>query len=264
MHNPPIRRATLLAACLAFFVILLDGSIVLALVRMKKALGTDLRGLQWVVDGYALVFASLLLTGGSLADKFGARRLILAEISLFTLAAGLCGLAPSLGWLLAGRALQGIGGALLLPASLTLLRAAYPDAQERAHAVGLWIAAGRAANAAGPSAGSLLITFFSWRSIFLVNLPVGAFLVWLTLRHALRPAPNRGARLDIAGQALAVAALGLFTWAIIEGQDLGWGSLRSSARWSPRRPASSRSSGRQPSRCCRPTCSAATRRPGCR
>ncbi len=226
MHRGSSRRATLLAACLAFFVILLDSSIVnLALVRMQEALRTDLRGLQWVVDGYALVFASLLLTGGSLADKFGAHRLFLAGISLFTFASGLCGLAPSLGWLLAGRALQGIGGALLLPASLTLLRAAYPDTRERAHAVGLWIAAGGAANAAGPSAGGLLMTFFSWRSIFLVNLPIGAFLVWLTLRHALRPASNRGARLDIAGQVLAVVALGLFTWAIIEGQDLGWGSL---------------------------------------
>jgi DHA2 family methylenomycin A resistance protein-like MFS transporter len=216
--SPSVRRATLLAACLAFFVILLDSSIVnLALVRMQEALKTDLRGLQWVVDGYALVFASLLLTGGCLADKFGAHRLFLAGISLFTLASDLCGLAPSLGWLLAGRALQGVGGALLLPASLTLLRAAYPDTRERARAVGLWIAAGGAANAAGPSAGGLLITFFSWRSIFLVNLPIGAFLVWLTLRHALRPASNRGARLDIAGQVLAIVALGLFTWAIIEG-----------------------------------------------
>jgi MFS transporter, DHA2 family, methylenomycin A resistance protein len=133
MHRPNASRLTLFAACLAFFVILLDTSIVnLALVRMQGEFHTNLGGVQWVVDSYALVFASLLLTGGTLADKLGAQFVFAFGISLFTLASGLCGLAPNLGWLLLGRAVQGIGGALLLPGSLTLLRAAYPDATERA------------------------------------------------------------------------------------------------------------------------------------
>ena len=220
------RWPTLLAACLAFFVILLDTSIVnLALVRMQEELHTNLGGIQWVVDGYALVFASLLLTGGTLADTWGAQPVFLFGISLFTLASGLCGLAPNLDWLLAGRALQGIGAAVLLPGSLTLLRAAYPDVGERARAVGLWIAAGGVANAAGPTVGGLLITAFSWRAIFLVNLPIGAGLAWLAARHVLRPAANGGGHLDLQGQVLAIIALGLFTWTIIEGPDLGWTSL---------------------------------------
>jgi MFS transporter, DHA2 family, methylenomycin A resistance protein len=220
-----VRRATLLASSLAFFVILLDTSIVnLALVRMQDALGTDLAGLQWVVDLYALVFASFLLTGGALADKFGAQRLFLLGVGLFTASSALCGLAPGLAWLLTGRALQGVGAALLLPASLTLLRAAYPDAAERARAVGIWIAAGGVANAAGPSVGGALITVLSWRVIFLVNLPIGAFLVWLTARRVLRPEGSHGQRLDWPGQALIVMALGLFTWAIIEQHALGWNS----------------------------------------
>ncbi len=207
------RGATLLAASLAFFVILLDNSIVnLALVSLQQALRTDLGGLQWVVDVYALVFASLLLTGGTLADKYGASRLYLAGIALFTAASALCGLAPNLGWLLAGRTLQGIGGALLLPASLTLLRTAYPDARERARAVGIWIGAGGLANAVGPSLGGLVITFFSWRAIFLINLPIGLLLIWLTLTRVGRIHGNRFLHLDWLGQALVVLALGAATW----------------------------------------------------
>ena len=219
------RGTTLLVASLAFFVILLDNSIVnLALVRLQQALRTDLGGLQWVVDVYALVFASLLLTGGTLADKYGASRLYLLGIALFTAASALCGLAPTLGWLLAGRTLQGIGGALLLPASLTLLRTAYPGTRERAHAVGIWIGAGGLANAIGPSLGGLVITFFSWRAIFLINLPIGLTLIWLTQTRVPRVHGNQGLHLDWVGQSLVVVALGAATWSIIEGPNLGWHS----------------------------------------
>jgi len=221
-----VRQATLLASSLAFFVILLDTSIVnLALAQMQQSLATELSGLQWIVDLYALSFASLLLTGGTLADKFGAQKLFLTGIGVFTASSVLCGVAPNLGWLLAGRVLQGVGAALLLPASLTLLRTAFPDPKERARAVGIWIAAGGIANAVGPSLGGMLITAFSWRVIFLVNLPVGSLLIWLAASRVLRPKGDEGRRLDWTGQIFVIAALGSFTWALIEQASLGFGSL---------------------------------------
>lgn len=169
-----IKRRVLVATSFSYIVVVLDTTIVnVALERISSALFTDIAGLQWVVNAYTLAFASLLLTGGTLGDRWGARNVYLAGLAVFTLASGFCGIAASLAVLIAARVLQGIGAAMLAPCSLTLLNNAYPDAGERASAIGVWAACGGAALAAGPLVGGILIHLFGWRSIFLVNIPLG-------------------------------------------------------------------------------------------
>src|SRR5438552_1133106 len=169
------RKATTLAVtCLGFFMVLLDVSIVtVALPTMQASLRASLAGLQWVVDAYTLPFAVLLLTAGTLGDRFGRKRLFLAGLGVFTLGSALCGLAPGLDWLIAGRALQGAGAAALAPGSLSLLAAAFVDPRERIQALGLWAGISGIAIAAGSVVGGLLVQVAGWPSIFLVNLPIG-------------------------------------------------------------------------------------------
>lgn len=221
----PARAAiarTLLATSFGFALIQLDVTVVnVALPRIGADLGTGTAGLQWVVDGYALAFAALLLGAGSLGDGFGARRVYLAGLGLFALASLLCGLAGGAATLVAARALQGVGAAAMLPASLALLNhAAGGDAGLRAWAVGWWTAAGAITIAAGPIVGGLILGVASWRWIFLVNLPVclvGAALAWRVPETARGAA--RGA--DPAGQVLAVVALVALVGAVIEAKPLG-------------------------------------------
>src|SRR3989442_8727307 len=180
--------------------------------------------MQWVVDGYALLFASLLLTAGALGDRFGNRGMFVAGLALFTLASALCGIAPSLGALVAFRALQGVGAAVQVPASLALLRHAYHDPAERAQAIGIWAAATGVAVAAGPVVGGILTHAFTWRSVFLVNIPVGVAGIVLTLRH-VPPVPRHAeGHLDLRAQALGIAALGALTFGLIQGGVWGWSS----------------------------------------
>lgn len=201
---------------LGFALITLDTSVVNVAL---PAIGSDLRagmsGLQWVVDSYTLAFAALLLSSGALADRGGASRAYGAGVVVFTLASAACGLAPGLPGLLAARALQGAAAAVMLPASLALVREAYGDPGRRARAVSLWAAGGTVAVALGPVAGGALTTAWSWRGIFFINLPLGLLaLVLLTrvARSARRPAP-----LDLPGQLTAMTALGALTFAAIEG-----------------------------------------------
>jgi MFS transporter, DHA2 family, methylenomycin A resistance protein len=218
-------RLTLAATSVSYIVVILDTSIVnVALERIAQGLAVGVSGLQWIVNGYTLTFASLLLTGGTLADRWGAKRVYAAGLALFTAASGLCGAAPSLPALIGARALQGIGAALLVPCSLALLDEAYPDAGERAKAIGFWAGCGGAALAGGPLAGGVLIDLLGWRSIFLFNLPIGLAGIWLTWRIAAARRSGGGRRLDLAGQVLAVLALGGLTAALIEGPALGWSS----------------------------------------
>jgi DHA2 family methylenomycin A resistance protein-like MFS transporter len=215
---------TVIAASFGFALIQLDVTIVnVALPRMGQALRTDVAGLQWVVDAYALVFAALLLGAGSLGDRFGARRVYGIGVLAFAAGSVACGLAPSAGWLIAGRAVQGLGAAAMLPCSLALLNhATGHDPRLRARAVGWWTAAGGIAIAAGPLAGGVLLSFAGWRSIFLVNLPVCAAAGLLALRvEETRPKPD-GRGLDPLGQALGVLAIGGVTAAVIEARPLGW------------------------------------------
>ena len=221
-----IRNPLLLAAvCLGYFMAVLDSTVVnVALPDMARSLGTGIAGMQWVVDGYALLFASLMLMAGTLGDRWGNKETFAAGLGLFTLASGLCGIAPNLGTLIAFRALQGVGAAVQVPASLALLRHHYHDARERAEAIGIWAAATGVAVAAGPVVGGLLTHAWSWRAVFLVNIPVGIVGIFLTLRYV--PAVPRVAHgdLDLMAQALAFLTLAALTFALIQGGVWGWTS----------------------------------------
>jgi DHA2 family methylenomycin A resistance protein-like MFS transporter len=212
-----------LAASFGFALVQLDVTIVnVALPTMAHALGTGTAGLQWVVDAYALAFASLLLTGGYLGDRFGARRVYLAGMALFAAASMACGLAIDAPMLIIARMVQGLGAAVMLPCSLIQLNhAAAGDARARAQAVGWWTAAGSITIAAGPIVGGLLLGVAGWRSIFLVNLPICGLGIWLTLGTAETNRKSGRLGFDFAGQLLAVVALGATTGAVIEAKPLG-------------------------------------------
>ncbi|MGO4127536.1 MFS transporter [Inquilinus sp. YAF38] len=220
----PARRAARLAALsLGVVVVQVDVTVVnVALDQIQGLMQGGVAGLQWVVNGYTLAFASLLLTGGALGDRFGARRLYLAGFALFTLASLACGLAPTGTVLIAARVAQGLGGALLMPCSLALVAHAYHDPGERMRAIGIWAGAGGMAMVAGPVVGGVLVALFGWRSIFLINLPIGAIGLWLTLRFVSETEGRHNRALDLPGQILAIVALVALTGSIIEGEPVGW------------------------------------------
>jgi len=213
---------TLAAMSIGYGVVQLDVTIVnTALNSIGSALGGGVAELQWVVSTYTIAFASLILTAGAVGDRIGAKRVFMAGFSVFTAASLGCALAPTAAVLIAARAAQGIGAAILVPSSLALLNHAYPNDRERGRAVGIWAAGASLALTAGPLVGGALIALVGWRSIFLVNLPIGLAGLWLTWRYATDTA--RGAReLDLPGQAAAIGALGALAGAIIEGGRVGW------------------------------------------
>ncbi len=223
--NRAIKLGTLAVTCIGFFMVLLDASIVtVALPTIQTQLQAQLSDLQWVVDAYTLPFAALLLTAGTLGDRFGRKRMFLAGLVIFTLGSAMCGAAPTLAWLIAGRVAQGIGGAALSPGSLSVLAAAFTSPRERTQAVGVWSAVSGMALAAGPLLGGVLIQLSSWNAIFYVNLPIGA-LAFISGAFVLRESRNPNAkRIDAPGQLLAVAALTALTFGLIEGQTDGWTS----------------------------------------
>jgi MFS transporter, DHA2 family, methylenomycin A resistance protein len=223
---PPRRRGLVLAAAtLGFAVIQLDVSVVNVAVKpIGAALGGGVTGLQWVVGSYTLTFAALILSAGALGDRRGVKRMLLGGFALFTLASVGCGLVPTIGALIATRAAQGIGAAALGACSLALLNYTYPDPGERARAVGLWTAGGAAALAAGPLIGGLLIAAVGWRSIFFINLPLGAAGGWLTARYAPQSPPARDRGVDLPGQVAAVVMLTALAGATIEGGSAGFGA----------------------------------------
>ena len=217
------QKRVLTATSLSYVVVILDTSIVnVALEPVAASLASDITGLQWVVNAYTLTFASLLLSGGVLGDRIGAKSVYVAGLLIFACASALCGFAPDLQILIAARILQGIGAALLVPCSLTLINSAFPVAQQRAGAIGVWAGCGGAAMAAGPLVGGLLIHLLGWRSIFLVNVPIALIGAWLTTRiESARPALSERP-LDLTGQMLAIVALGASVAVLIEGAKLGW------------------------------------------
>jgi len=211
--------AALVAAMLGFFVVAMDAQIVnVALPDIGTNLHGDLSGLQWVVTSYTLMFSSLLLFGGTLSDRRGARRTYGLGMLVFVVASAACGLAPSLGVLFGARAAQGAGAALITPASLALIREGFQDTRQRTKAVAYWALGGSVAAATGPVLGGLL-TQLDWRIIFFVNLPVGATALVVLRRVA--ESPRRPARFDVAGQVSALLALAGFTYAVIEGGGHG-------------------------------------------
>jgi DHA2 family methylenomycin A resistance protein-like MFS transporter len=222
------QRATLLVTGLAFFMVLLDTTIVtVALPSVQHDIGAGLGGLAWAVTGYTLPFAAMLLPAGTLGDRYGRRRMFLAGLAVFTLGSAVCALAHGLPALVTGRALQGVGGAALSPASLALVAAAYPDERQRVRALGVWSAIAGAALPAGPVVGGLLLTATSdWRIVFAVNVPVGVLTLIIGVR-VLRDGPVRSAaRLDVAGLVLSVGALAPLVFALSEAGSRGWTDLR--------------------------------------
>jgi DHA2 family methylenomycin A resistance protein-like MFS transporter len=214
---------TLAAMSLGYGVVQLDVTIVnTALNSIGGSLGGGVAELQWVVSAYTIAFAALILTAGALGDRVGAKRVFMAGFAVFTAASLACALAPDALILIAARAVQGVGAAILVPNSLALLNHAYPDEKERRRAVGIWAAGASLALTAGPLAGGILIALVGWRSIFLVNLPIGLVGLWLTWRYASETTRSSSRELDLAGQAAAIGALGCLAGAIIEGGALGW------------------------------------------
>jgi len=223
-HRPRLAQAlTLAAMSLGYGVVQLDVTIVnTALSAIGNSLGGGVSELQWVVSAYTIAFASLILTAGALGDRLGAKRVFMAGFALFTAASLACTLAPNAAILIAARAVQGLGAAILVPNSLALLNHAYPDEKDRGRAIGMWAAGASLALTAGPLAGGALITLVGWRSIFLVNLPIGLGGFWLTWRFASETPVSPRRELDLAGQAAAIAALGALAGALIQGGRLGW------------------------------------------
>jgi DHA2 family methylenomycin A resistance protein-like MFS transporter len=216
----------LMAVCMGFFVIQLDVTIVnVALPAIQRGVGGSLAGLQWVIDAYTLALAAVMLTAGSGADRVGVRRVFLIGLGTFTAGSAACAAAPTLSTLVAGRAVQGLGAAALLPCSLALVVHQFPDGRARARALGVWGGIASLGLAAGPVLGGTLVTFATWRVIFVVNVPICA-VVAVLVRAWVDETPGQDApRADLAGTALGIMALGCLTGGFIEAGQLGWTSL---------------------------------------
>jgi len=222
--GPASPAPALAAAVLGFFVITLDAVVVnVALPSIRHDLGGGITGLQWVVDGYTLLFAALLLSAGALSDRVGARRALVVGVTVFVAASAACGLAPSLGALVVARFVQGAAAAVMMPATMALIGQAYPDPVQRARAVVVWAMGGALASSSGPVLGGLL-TLVSWRLIFCINLPVGVVALLLLARTAR--SPHRPAPFDRVGQGAAVLAMGGLTYGAIEAGAAGFSSAR--------------------------------------
>jgi EmrB/QacA subfamily drug resistance transporter len=210
-------RATLAASILGSSLAFIDGSVVnVALPALANGLHSDPSILSWAINAYLLPLGSLILLGGSLGDHFGRRRLFLVGLLLFASASVSCAVAPSFAWLLAGRSVQGIGAALLMPNSLAILGGAFSGV-ERGRAIGTWAAVGAVAGAVGPIVGGWLIDAIGWRIIFIINIPVALSAGFLTWKFVAEQKESANApRLDVWGAALATVALGLLTWSLTE------------------------------------------------
>jgi len=216
------KPLTLTAMGLGWGLVQLDVSIVnTALESIGTSLGGGVSELQWVVSIYTVAFASLILTTGAMGDRLGAKRTFMTGFVLFTTASLTSGLAPTPAILIAARAVQGVGAAIMVPNSLALLNHAYPGPKPRGRAVGWWVGAGGVALTAGPPVGGALIALAGWRCIFLVNLPIGLAGLWPTWRH-VTDTPRVSRKLDLLGQAAAIGSLGVLAAALIEGGRLGW------------------------------------------
>jgi MFS transporter, DHA2 family, methylenomycin A resistance protein len=214
---------TLAAMSLGYGVVQLDVTIVnTALNSVATSLGGGVAELQWVVSTYTIAFAAFILTAGALGDRIGAKRVFMAGFAIFTAASVGCALAPDAPILIAARGVQGLGAAILVPNSLALLSHAYPDQKQRGRAVGIWAAGASLALTAGPLVGGGLIALVGWRSIFLVNLPIGLAGLWLSWRYAGETTRSPQREIDLPGQLAAIAALGCLAGTIIEGGALGW------------------------------------------
>jgi EmrB/QacA subfamily drug resistance transporter len=205
----------------------LDSTIVnVALPSIQRELHASVSGLQWIVDAYTLVLASFLMLAGSSADRFGRRRTFQIGLATFTLGSLLCSLAPSLGWLVAFRMLQAIGGSMLNPVAMSMIVNTFTDRAERARAIGIWGGTFGVSLALGPVVGGALIATVGWRGIFWVNIPVGVAVIALTALFVPESRAPRARRLDPVGQVLVIVTLASLIYAIIEGPSSGWSSAK--------------------------------------
>jgi DHA2 family methylenomycin A resistance protein-like MFS transporter len=212
----------LITLAVGFVMAMLDVTVVnVGLSSIQHSLGTPLAMLVWIVDGYTLTFAAMLLVGGALADRYGAKNIYLLGLAIFIVASLLCGAAPSGPMLVAARLLQGLGAAFFMPSSLSLLTHIYEDAKVRARMLGIWSAAVGGAAALGPLVGGVLIHSFGWRSVFLINVPVGLF--GLVMANKMIPKVQKHARkLTILSHVLGVVMLGALSYVLIQGPAYGW------------------------------------------
>jgi DHA2 family methylenomycin A resistance protein-like MFS transporter len=214
---------TLAAMSLGYGVVQLDVTVVnTALSSIGASLGGGVSELQWVVSAYTIAFAAFILTAGAIGDRIGAKRVFMSGFALFTAASLACALAPDAAILIAARCVQGLAAAILVPNSLALLSHAYHDDKARGRAVAVWAAGASLALTAGPFVGGSLIALIGWRSIFLVNLPIGLAGLWLTYRFAEETTRLPQREVDLPGQITAIAALGALAGSLIEGGALGW------------------------------------------
>ncbi|WP_229877602.1 MFS transporter [Streptomyces bluensis] len=215
--------APLLVVCAGYFMVILDVTVInVAVPVIGRELSASLTGIQWITDGYTLVFAGFLLTGGALGDRLGNRRVFCWGVVVFTASSAACALAPNAPFLVVARLVEGLGAALIVPGSLALLQQSYPAPAARSRAFGLWGSMAGIAASAGPLLGGLLVSTVGWRWVFLINLPVGVASLVLTPRYVAR-SPRRAARaLDWPAQCAVVAAVALLTAALNEAGRRGW------------------------------------------
>ncbi|MER6448353.1 MFS transporter [Streptomyces venezuelae] len=223
--SPRQRMLVLAICCMSLLIVSLDNTVLnVALPSMRRDLDASVSGLQWSIDAYTLVLASLLMLAGSTADRIGRRKVFVAGLVAFTGGSLLCSLAPSLDWLIVFRMVQAVGGAMLNPVAMSIITNTFTDPAERARAIGVWGAVGGVSMAAGPLIGGVLVDSVGWRSIFLINLPIGLAAFVLTLRHITESRAARPRRPDPLGQVLVIALLGSLTYGIIEAPAAGWRS----------------------------------------
>ncbi|CAM2942332.1 MFS transporter [Komagataeibacter xylinus] len=218
-------RVVLATCCLSLLLVMMDVTVVnVVLPSIRAQMHGSFSTLQWVVDAYTLMVASLMLLVGTLADRFGRRRMFLIGIALFCAGSALCGLARSVEMLVFARAVQGIGGSMLNPVALSILTSVYVEPRARAQAIGTWGATSGVALALGPVVGGVLVHWVGWQAVFWVNVPIGLLAIGLTLRFVPESRGGRGRSIDAPGQLLAIVALAMITSGLIEAHNYGWAS----------------------------------------
>ncbi|MFH8471887.1 MFS transporter [Streptomyces sp. NPDC018000] len=221
------RQLVLAICCMSLLIVSLDNTVLnVALPSMQKELHATVAGMQWTIDAYTLVLASLLMLSGSTADRIGRRKIFKIGLVLFTLGSVLCSMAPHLESLVAFRMVQAVGGSMLNPVAMSIITNTFTDPRERARAIGVWGGVVGISMAAGPVVGGLLVDSVGWRSIFWINLPVGLAALLLTWRYVPESRAPKPRRPDPVGQLLVVGLLGSLTYAIIEAPSVGWASPR--------------------------------------
>ncbi|MEU8612459.1 DHA2 family efflux MFS transporter permease subunit, partial [Actinoplanes sp. NPDC048791] len=223
--SPRRRQLVLAICCLSLFIVGLDVTIVnMALPSLRADLDASVSSLQWVLDAYTLVLASLLILSGSTADRVGRRRTFQTGLALFTVGSLLCSVAPGLGWLIVFRMVQAVGGSMLNPVAMSIITNTFTEPRERARAIGVWGGVVGLSMALGPVLGGLLVAGLGWRSIFWINVPVGVAAIVLAALYVPESRAEHPRRIDPVGQVLVLLVLASVTFGIIEGPNAGWGS----------------------------------------